>query len=134
MPDKPEGDKSKTPEVQRREKLRIEEQIDDPEMPPCEAPYLLDYFFELGPVMAAGMGNGPVTHEEIQAWQRNTGIELNAWEARMLRQMSVAYLNESQNATAIDYPAPWDDAPYVKSTPYQKAMRMKKYMKDLSKL
>jgi hypothetical protein len=133
VPDKPEGDKSKIPEVQRREKLRIEEQIDDPEMPPCEVPYLLDYFFELGPVMAAGMGNGPVTHEEIQAWQRNTGIELNAWEARMLRQMSVAYLNESQN-TVIDCPAPWEDAPYAKSTPNQIALRMKKSMKELSKL
>lgn len=134
VPDKPEGDKSKTPELQRREKLRIEDKIEEPEMPPCEAQHLIGYLFELGPVMAAGMGSGPLTHAEIDAWQRNTGITLNSWEARVLKTLSVEYLNESSQATAIDHPAPWADAPYAKSTPNQIAMRMKKSMKELVKL
>jgi hypothetical protein len=134
VPDKAEGDKSTPPEVQRREKLRIEDKIDLPEMPPCDAGYLLDYFFEIGPCMAAGMGSAPIAHAEIHAWQSNTGIQLNAWEARTLKQLSVEYVNESHRATAIDCAAPWVDAPYAKSTPNQIALRMKKSMKELVKL
>jgi hypothetical protein len=81
-------------------------------MPPCDAPYLVEYLFEIGPTMAAGMGNGPLTHGEIASWQNNTGIDLNAWETRTLKRLSLDYLGESQRATARDAMPPWDECPY----------------------
>lgn len=80
----------------------------EPEYPEVgAAEYLITYLFEVGPIMAAGMGSGPITHEELAAWQRNTGVDLQSWESRMLRRLSIDYLNESHRATKADCPAPY---------------------------
>lgn len=79
-----------------------------PDMPQVSAPYLVGYLFEVGPVMPAGMGAGPVTHEELRAWQAGTGIELQPWEFRALRGLSQEYLTESHQAEQPDRPAPWN--------------------------
>lgn len=42
-------------------------EIDELEMPPCDAQHLVGYFFEMGPTMAAGMGDAPLSHSEIDA-------------------------------------------------------------------
>lgn len=105
-PDKAEGDKSKTPSVSRREALK-KQGIDDPDMPPCDAMHLAGYLFEIGPMM----GDSPITHGEIESWQRNTGITLNAWEARTLKRLSIEYMSEAHKARARDCPAPWGGAP-----------------------
>ena len=82
-----------------------------PEMPPLEAGgYLLGYLFEVGPVMAGGGGVGPLTYQELGAWQAATGIELRAWEARFLRRLSGEYLAESRRAEQPDCPPPWQAA------------------------
>lgn len=83
-------------------------------MPECDAIYIASYLFEIGPVLHGGMGETPLTHTEIEAWQRNTGIELEAWEAKVLHRLSLEYLSESQKATKPDAPAPWDNAPYLR--------------------
>jgi hypothetical protein len=101
-------------------------------MPPCDAQYLLGYFFEIGPAIAAGMGNGPITHAELQAWQGNTGIELNAWEARLLKQLSVEYVNQQHLSSVPDCPAPWSDAPYAKASPNLVALRMKQSIRGMT--
>ena len=82
------------------------------EMPPCDALHMVGYLFEVGPTVAAGMGAGPVSHLEIAAWKSNTGIDLDAWEARTLRSLSQDYASESHKATARDCPPPWEDSPY----------------------
>lgn len=110
MPEKLEGDKSKTPEVSRREALR-QKGIEDPDMPPADALHLVGYLFEIGPTLPAGMGEGPLTHGEIASWQHNTGVRLQSWEARLVKRLSIEYLNESHKARARDCPAPWGDAP-----------------------
>lgn len=84
------------------------------DMPPCDAGHMIGYLFDIGPTMAAGMGDGPITHGEIESFRRNTGIEFDAWESRTLRCLSAEYSNESHKATARDCPAPWADAPYAK--------------------
>lgn len=76
-------------------------------MPPCEAEYLVAYLFDAGPVMAAGMGVATLSHQELQAFCELTGIALQPWEARMLRNLSRDYLTASQAAEKIDCPAPW---------------------------
>ena len=94
-------------------------------MPPVEgAGHLAEYLFELGPTMAAGMGAGPVTHQEIRAWQLNAGIELTPWESRTIRRLSSDYLDELRKAEKRDRPAPWlaaDSKPVVTDT--QAALR-----------
>ena len=120
IPERPKNDKSDKPRLSRRESLKNE-----PDMPPVEgAEYLLEYLWEVGPAAAAGMGEGPVTHEELLAWQSNTGIELSTWEARTLRRLSCDYVSESRAAEKLDAKAPWraaDAKPEISDT--QQALR-----------
>lgn len=77
-------------------------------MPPSQfKSHMLEYFWEIGPTMSGGMGAIPLTHGEIESWQRNIGIKLSAWECRALKWLSLAYLSESHKATKRDCPAPW---------------------------
>lgn len=102
--------------MSRLEQIRIDRKDQDyePEMPGIEGGgYLLGYLWELGPTMAAGMGAGPITHEEMRAWQSNTGIALQPWEARMLRRLSIDYLAQSHKAEKADCPAPWQSVEVV---------------------
>lgn len=68
---------------------------------------LVSYLWEMGPVVAAGQGLGPISHGEIWCWQQNTGIELDAWEVRTLRHLSDCYLSQSIRSENPDEPPPW---------------------------
>lgn len=100
-------------EVSRREAMKAR---NTPiEMPLLEwGGYLVDYLFEFGPTVPAGMGAGPVTGVELLAWQALLGVEFHPWEARLLRQLSSEYLAESHKATARDRPPPFGTAPVLK--------------------
>ena len=93
--------------------MRSERKDDDylPELPSVDgAAYLVAYLWDMGPTMVAGMGLGPLTHEEIRAWQSNTGVRLQPWEARLLRQLSMDYIVQMRNAEKADCPPPWSVA------------------------
>jgi hypothetical protein len=110
VPEKPEGDKSKGEPKSRLQKIRREANNDSftPDMPPLDLDsHLLSYFWEIGPTMGGEMGASPLTHGEIESWQRNVGIKLTAWECRTLKRLSIEYLNESGKATKRDCPPPW---------------------------
>lgn len=109
MPDKPDGDKSTVKNISRRALLK-KYGIESPEMPECDAEYLIHYLFEIGPVMPGGMGDAPISHGEISAWINLTGIHLQPWEVRFLRRLSIEYINESQAATAHGALSPWEAA------------------------
>ena len=97
--------------ISRLERLRKSDPDYDPDMPLLEgAAYLIGYLFEVGPVMSAGMGPGPITHTEILAWSDLTGVELQPWEVRYLRRLSFDYLSMSHVAEKADCPAPWGAA------------------------
>ena len=128
MPEKVEGDKSKAPQKSRRDALKRGDE--DLDMPACDALYLVGYLFEIGPTM----GDGPLTHSELEAWMRNTGIPLNTWEVRTLKRLSIDYLAESQKATARGRAAPWIDAPYLKVEPDRVAASLKASMRELAEL
>ena len=117
--------------IRKELKLEEHEQLD---MPECEAMYLVGYLFEVGPTLPNGVGDAPLTHTEIEAWQRNTGIELQSWEARVIHASSLAYLSESQHATKPDAEAPWADAPYLKQQSNLVALRMQQAMVEMSNL
>jgi hypothetical protein len=98
VPDPPEvplrrGQRPPTPD-RRSRRERIEADGGEPQLPFLEAPHLIEYLFEAGPVLS-GMG-GPVvlTWCEIEAWQRRVGLELQPWESRLMRHLSGVYANE----------------------------------------
>ena len=128
MPEKVEGDKSKTREKSRRDALKRGDE--DLDMPPCDALYLVGYLFEIGPTMS----EGPLTHGEIESWMRNTGLRLNTWEVRTLKRLSIDYLAESQKATERGRSAPWIDAPYLRVEPDRVAASLKASMRELAEL
>lgn len=79
------------------------EGIESPEMPECNAVYMIGYLSEVGPMQEGG----PITHGEIESWQRNTGIDLDAWEARTLRMISAEYTSWNYRAADPLEPSPW---------------------------
>ena len=91
--------------------MRSERRDEDywPDMPSTEGgDYLLGYLWEVGPTLVAGMGAGPLTHQELRAWQANSGIRLQPWEARILHRLSIDYLAEMSRAEKADCLAPWE--------------------------
>lgn len=76
-------------------------------LPPNPAPYLTEWWLEIGPTCTAGMGEGSITWQEMAAWQGLTGIELDPWEARTIRSMSQAFAAQKPDARKADCPAPY---------------------------
>nr|KAJ8744646.1 hypothetical protein H9T68_11680 [Delftia sp. PS-11] len=73
---------------------------------PGPAEYLLDIFFDVGPVLYTPMGEAPFGYDQLEAWQRCHGVRLTPWEARTLRDMSLAYAGEKALAADPGAAAP----------------------------
>lgn len=102
------GAPKKKDEQDRRCRLeRLRERGSEPELPPVDLGYLVEYLFEVGPVMQGGFGPVALTHGELRAWQDNVGLELQPWECRALIVLSKAYCAELAAATDPVAPAPW---------------------------
>lgn len=119
-------------ELSRREKIEEKDGlIKMPEVVCGE--HLIKHLFEIGPTMQAGLGGAPISFQEIKAWQEVTKINLNGWEARILKRLSNDYLIESQKARDSDYPAPYMPEENQPSKA-EIASSMKESMKKLAKL
>jgi hypothetical protein len=79
----------------------------DPPMPPNPAPHILARLVEIGITESTGMGPAPLSWRELSEWQNNSGIALAPWEARLLRQLSLAYIAEGRRAESENCPPPW---------------------------
>ena len=79
----------------------------NPPMPPNPAPHITDWLIEMGLTEAAGMGAVPISSRELAAWQDNTSVRLAPWEARLIRELSKAYLAEGRIAESETCPPPW---------------------------
>jgi hypothetical protein len=93
----------------RLQTMRLDRKDDDymPDMPEVEGHHqMLNYLWDCGPFMSGGMGEQPLSHSEIWCWQDNSGIELNAWQARTLRRLSAEYLAQCQASSKPDCPSP----------------------------
>ncbi|MDZ4251206.1 MAG: hypothetical protein U1A72_01355 [Sulfuritalea sp.] len=78
------------------------------EIPPIECgQYLLDFLYEVGPVLNGDMGSAQLTHVELNKWQENIGLCLSPWEVRVLRMLSLDYLIQSQQSTKPECVPPY---------------------------
>lgn len=96
----------KTPQYLPRHEQYMRDGI-EAQMPPNPAPHIIDRLLEIGLTEAAGMGAGPMTWLQIDAWSRLTGVVLEPWEARLLRRLSTEYLSESRRAEDVHAAPPW---------------------------
>lgn len=81
----------------------MEARGESPRIPPVSARHVAEWWLEIGPTS----GEGAVTWQDMAAWERITGIELEPWEARAIRAMSVAFRSEQYAARKKDCPAPY---------------------------
>jgi hypothetical protein len=70
---------------------------------------VVGYLFEIGPIGYGATGMVPLSWQDIAAWQSVTGIELDAFEAEAIMQLSCAYASMSEKASKDTCPAPWVD-------------------------
>ena len=98
-------------------------------LPPCEALYLADHLFRVGPAF----GNEALPHSEIEAYQRNTGADLNVWEVLTLRRLSSEYLAEHRLSREADRIAPWTGGQET-TTEIQKAEKVRANLRALAGL
>lgn len=78
-----------------------------PDMPPCNALYLVSYLFDVGPALAGAMGWVPITETELRNWQWNTGVHLQPWESRMMKRLSKVWIDQTVQSSKEECPAPW---------------------------
>lgn len=69
--------------------------------------FVLEAFLEAGPAMQAGMGPSSLTFSEIAAWSAMTDSPLKPDEAKALRAMSKAYVQEVSESNEKDTPQPY---------------------------
>lgn len=94
----------------RLQTLRAKET--QPDLPPAGlGAYLLDHLFDAGPLVSTGQGSAALSWRDMAAWQSGTGIDLQPWEARIVRALSHVYLSSATAAKHPDCPAPYAEAP-----------------------
>lgn len=74
-----------------------------------DADYVITYWHDLGVVESGAMGPIPLSSKEILSWQECTGVELEAWEFRVLRDMSRRYLIQYEESKKPECPPPFGD-------------------------
>lgn len=99
----PNGKEIKLPP--RREAYK--NHVGGPPLPPLDAPHLFEWLMEIGPTDNGAMGRGPISWTAIRDWKATTFKPLSAWEARLLRKLSVEYLTESHLAEDNGRQPPW---------------------------
>lgn len=90
----------------RRDQLKADRV--ESEEPPCDAPHLIEYLFDAGPVEVSGGQPAALSSTELEHWQAGSGIPLAPWEFRLLRRLSREYL-----AQCIASEDPSEPAPYI---------------------
>ena len=76
-------------------------------LPENPAPYLTEWLFEIGPIVAGHMGAVRIDWRDIVAWAGLMGIDPTPWEARLLRKLSGDYAAQLALSAKPDCPAPW---------------------------
>lgn len=75
-------------------------------MPDISCPYLFNYLMACGPCGSNGMGQVPISWQELESWQKQQGIVLKPWELSIIRRASTVYVEQSQVSGKADCPPP----------------------------
>jgi hypothetical protein len=86
--------------------------------------YLLEYLQEIGPATVNGNIPAPVSWQEIQAWQKLTGINLEAFEALIIRELSRTYAEQYVKSEKIECPPPWMNTAADKAAVSERVKRL----------
>lgn len=78
-----------------------------PLMPPNPAPALIARLIEIGLTEGGGMAPVPLSWGAINEWAKAVEVDLEPWEKRLMRALSVEYIAESRRAERESCPAPW---------------------------
>lgn len=100
------------------------------EFPECDASYILDYLFEIG----LTLGENPLSHSEIKAYQKNIGLTLQPFEVRFIKRLSEIYLSALQKMKIVNAETPWEECPPQMSAKYINAQRSKESIRNLAKV
>lgn len=112
----------------------MKERGEAPLWPPNPAPHMTEWLIEIGPTTAGTMGEAPISWQDLTEWQRNVGIVLDAWEARVIRRMSEAFLSQRHESEKPSCIAPFlGDAEAVAVTRANVAQRVKALFSGLQK-
>jgi hypothetical protein len=108
VPDNPTA-KGRKPQGMQSRAEALRAQGAEVPLPPLreEAEHLVGYLFDVGPVLPAVLGVVPLPYSELQAWQQQSGLDLQPWEVKLLRQLSRDYAIEAKAASDAGRPAPW---------------------------
>lgn len=59
-----------------------------------------------GACLNTGMGQVPLSWQELESWQRQNGINLKPWELSIIRRASAVYVEQLQLSAKADCPPP----------------------------
>lgn len=74
-----------------------------------DANYVITYWQDLGVVESGAMGPIPLSAKEILSWQQCSGIHLQPWEFKVLRDMSRLYLIQHEESKNPECSPPFGD-------------------------
>jgi hypothetical protein len=75
-------------------------------LPEVTATYLINYLFEVGPCSQSEMGLAPISWQELESWQRQSGLELKQWELLALKAASKEYVSQTHTSAKANCPPP----------------------------
>lgn len=77
-------------------------------MPPIEwGGHIIEWLFEIGPVVHTGMGHTHIRDVDVCAWQENQEIALTPWECSLIIKLSKTYASGLVLFENPKSPAPW---------------------------
>lgn len=71
--------------------------------------YLIGLLKKIGPSLNVGNGPFALNWQEIEAWERRSGIALSNWEAETIRSLSGLYASCVTTYSGENIPAPYSD-------------------------
>lgn len=133
-PERAKGDKSEAPLKSRLEQLKQGDPDFEPEMPPLEVEYLVYHLFDVGPTVLSGGYSSPLSYQELEAWKRLRGIELQPWESKFLVNLSRQYVAESYRAQKRDAKEPMLEMGGVGVDKLLTARNLQRMVEEMSRL
>lgn len=70
-------------------------------------PHMIDWLMEIGPMVSGAMGSAAFGWSDMAHWSEMTGIELDPWEAKTLRRLSLDWVAQVNASREPNCPPPY---------------------------